>query len=106
MIKVTEKEMIDFIMAQPRDRPLNMYDNYANDKCGCVMVHYGQEKGFDFHGCGCNAWEKLDKANNSIIVAKLANNRLYYDFVKGSTKSYGEAQDKLKKMPVFFETYK
>lgn len=106
MIEVTEKEMIDFIMAQPRDRPLNMYDNYANDKCGCVMVHYGQEKGFDFHGCGCNAWEKLDKANNSIIVAKLANNRLYYDFVKGSTKSYGEAQDKLKKMPVFFETYK
>ena len=106
MIKVTEKEMIDFIMAQPRDRPLNMYDNYTDDKCGCVMVHYGQAKGFEFDGCGYNEWEKEYEDDNPIVVAKLANDRLYYDFVKNSTKTYGEAQDKLKKMPVFFETYK
>jgi hypothetical protein len=35
--------MIDFIMAQPDDRPINMSKNlykHGEDECGCLMVEY------------------------------------------------------------------
>lgn len=50
-IKVTEKQMRDFILAQPDDRPINMQENKSNAPCGCIMIQYGREHGF---GNGCD----------------------------------------------------
>lgn len=95
MIKVTEKEIIDFIMAQPRDRPLNMNDNFTSDECGCIMVHYGKARGFKFNWCGYNIWGKMTKDSKVITVAALANGRYYNDFAEESHKTYGEVQEYL-----------
>ena len=44
MITVTKQEIIDFVFAQPDDRPVNMRESRINkEECGCVMVHYWSE---------------------------------------------------------------
>lgn len=41
--KVTKQEIVEFIMAQPAERPLNMFESLSSDICGCPMVHFGRE---------------------------------------------------------------
>jgi len=43
MHKITKQKMVDFIMAQPDSRPVNMLTNlftHGEDECGCLMVEY------------------------------------------------------------------
>lgn len=56
-IQVTKQQMIDYIFSQPDDRRVNFRENWANQDCGCVMVHYGKDNGFEFVGCGTMNWE-------------------------------------------------
>lgn len=50
---ITKKDLIEFIMAQPDERPIKMNESTDLHECGCVMVHYGvdvlKRKGFS---CG------------------------------------------------------
>jgi hypothetical protein len=46
MKKITKQQMIDFIMAQPDDRPINMRQNEFDvnkDDCGCLMVEFAKD---------------------------------------------------------------
>lgn len=57
MITVTKQQMIDYCFAQPDDRQVDFEENYARNKCGCVMVQYGKDNGIEFEGCGYRSWE-------------------------------------------------
>lgn len=50
MKTVTRKELVDYIMAQPDDRLVDMSTGFydEDDACSCVMTHYGREHGFKF----------------------------------------------------------
>lgn len=75
---VTHKEIINWVNAQPADRPVIMMENYSKCPIGCVMVQYGeeilQEKSF---GCGFFCWEK-DKPDG-IRFASIEGNTSIYD---------------------------
>lgn len=49
----TLQEMKDFIMAQPDEKFVNLYDGSASG-VGCILVHYCKEKGIDFTFCVFN----------------------------------------------------
>lgn len=53
---VTRQDMVDSIMAQPDEREVDFDQTRINSECGCVMVHYGKAKGFQFYSCGYNFW--------------------------------------------------
>ena len=40
-----EKELFDWMMAQPDDRPVNMTTNYFEDSCGCLLTQFFKSKG-------------------------------------------------------------
>lgn len=58
---VTKEQMKSFIDAQPDDKPVDMGNNWVNDRCGCVMVQYGLENGIESNGCGYNSWNCPNK---------------------------------------------
>lgn len=43
MKTITDQEIVDFIKAQPDDRPVRMGQCESSNSCGCIMVHYGRE---------------------------------------------------------------
>ena len=75
MVTVTRQDMVEFIQAQPDDRKVDFADAFKDDECGCVMVHYGREKGLDFNDCGINTWHSGGK-----VSAKLETGVLFKDF--------------------------
>lgn len=83
MTTVTRQEFIDWIMAQPDDKMVNMRDCVVNDECGCVMVQYGLEKfGYDsFVHCTGREW--LDKTAEALFpaIAKFAPEFDIYDLL-------------------------
>lgn len=58
---VTKEEAVEFIMKQPDDRPINFMDPRDDDRCGCLMVHIGREKGLKFNYCLNTVWRKSSK---------------------------------------------
>jgi hypothetical protein len=40
MIRITQQDLLDFIQAQPDDRPVDMNENKSADHCGCLAVQY------------------------------------------------------------------
>lgn len=73
---VTLKEFIEWILQQDDDRPVNMSEIRHCDPCGCVMVQYGKEKGFDFSIVTSHYWH-----NNTEMTAIIGNNRAIQSFV-------------------------
>jgi len=59
---VTRQQIIDFVNAQPDERPVDMRECINSEPfCGCVMIHYGREvlklfSSKDFFGCGVAQW--------------------------------------------------
>jgi hypothetical protein len=71
MITITLEEIAAWAKAQPADRQVEMShfhkygDKWGSDDehlsdCGCLMVEYGKEKGFDFDICYGFSWETQD----------------------------------------------
>lgn len=54
MKKITLQELRDFVVGQPDDAPVELYDGTGNNGPGCVLVQYARSKGIDFVGCGFN----------------------------------------------------
>jgi hypothetical protein len=40
---ISKQQIVNFIKAQPADRPVNMQEAGSSCECGCIMVHYGKE---------------------------------------------------------------
>lgn len=54
---ITNKQFLEFIRAQPADRPLDFMHNRTEHDCGCPMVHLGREVlGLDKFACGSDKW--------------------------------------------------
>jgi len=97
MTTVTRQQIIDFVRAQPNDRPVNMDENSNNETgCGCVMIHYGREilklSQNDFEGCGCTVWEGfngdiLAKIENRERIEKILSVKLYFRGTYGDIKT-------------------
>lgn len=100
MITVTKQELVDWINAQPTDRPVNMSENYSRYETGCVMVQYGKEvlQEDDF-GCGFFCWEKNKPdgdrfaiiERNVDIYCVLSQNLSVQHQLRG-VKTFGEIQ--------------
>jgi hypothetical protein len=66
------KDFTDWVKAQPDERPVDMGNNYLNDRCGCAMVQYGQEvlklEGGKL-GCGTACWQMNCDSHSGRFVA-------------------------------------
>lgn len=97
---VTEKQLIDFIYAQPKDRAVNFSESSSQSECGCVMVQFGKEelKIEKYFKCDFDSFIGtkfvLDKKARNIII-----NFLTIDSEK-ELKNYGELQKVLDKQKV------
>ncbi len=56
MITVTKEELIEFVMAQSDNEPVDMDQIHSDDTCGCLMVQYGRSRGWTHFGCTYNKW--------------------------------------------------
>lgn len=86
---VTKQELIDFVDAQPDDRPVDFNQFYSIEDCGCLMVHFGKEvlKLKGRFSCDNTRW--IVKGN---ALAHLQDyNFIFYDIVSDhQVKTYGE----------------
>lgn len=60
---VTLKEFIEWILRQDDDHPVDMDEIRPSDPCGCLMVQYGKEKGFDFHFVTSSRWHNMGQSD-------------------------------------------
>lgn len=68
MKTVTLEELREYIFAQPNDREVKMWQAYKSNPCGCAMVHYGKDNGFDFDYTNLlKGWQGEDQTE--ILVA-------------------------------------
>lgn len=94
MITVTKESFQDWIRKQPDERPVDMGQNYCDEPCGCVMVHYGKDKGWKFRGCGTKSWCVEDGED----IAEFEEGHLNKMIKRGSinrSKTYGELKKDL-----------
>ena len=91
MIVVTRKEIVDFIMSQPDDKPVDAAGNTIDSECYCPMMEYAVQNNIPCCTAGTNTFWDKHKG-----VARLEDGLAYTDFVlfqKGAT--YGQLKRKL-----------
>ena len=101
MITVSKQQFQDWIKAQPDDRKVDMAQCYRHEPCGCVMVQFGEDNGFQqFEHCGGTEWSFRDVTRQAhrVIEAKLDGFHLR-DVIKGGffneNLTYGELKKDL-----------
>lgn len=98
MITVTKQEIVDFINGQPQSRPVDMRENFFDEPCGCVMVHYGKEMlKFDKFGCGYKTWHPLDSFEKIAEISDSTITGILGDYHRAlrqniSMNTYGDLQ--------------
>ena len=56
MILVTKEEFLAWVESQPDDKIFDFTLNTNDNRCGCPMVQYGRDKGFNFVSVGFSSW--------------------------------------------------
>lgn len=90
MIVVTRKDIVDFIMSQPDDKPVDVAGNTINSECYCPMMEYAVQNNIPCTDAGVYTFWDKQKA-----VARLENGLAFSDFItsqKGLT--YGQLKRK------------
>jgi hypothetical protein len=92
MKTISHQEFLDFIFAQPREREINMGQNIAYpEDCGCMMVHYGREKGLKGKIlCGFRDISESGKIGAFLLEESITN---YFPINDWGKYTYGEIQD-------------
>ena len=90
----TKEKFIDFVLAQPDDRPISMADIASNEDCGCVMVHFGKEVlGLKDFACHFDYWYYHSDLPN---LKKIVEIKGLSDFIRAlityMVRNYGEAK--------------
>jgi len=85
---ISQKEIINFVFGQPRERRVEMGEFRSNSQCGCVMVQYGKEilglKEYFSCGSGSIGGEySIDGPHGIFTLLGIGSN----------SYSYGEIQD-------------
>jgi hypothetical protein len=98
---ITKQQMIDFIMAQPDDRPINMLnpDYYpSSNKCGCLMVEYAKDNFKISDECINVGFSAIYKGNDMEDVAELTFDMddLVIGGFENESKTFGELKKHLK----------
>ena len=95
---VTVKQLHDYVLAQPDDKPVRNGENDANDECGCVMVQYANDvlKLPKNYACGFNNWN--NKGENIEFARIQGGTRIHRIFSLTFTqfcdiKTFGELKD-------------
>ena len=91
MIVVTRKDIVDFIMSQPDDKPVDVTGNTIDSECYCPMMEYAVQNNIPCRAAGRSIFWGEHKA-----VAILEKGLTFTDFVlfqKGAT--YGQLKRKL-----------
>jgi hypothetical protein len=99
---ITKKEMFDYIMKQPDDRPIDMLQCNVlpnSTECGCLMVEYTKDVFGITDASISTGHTGIYAGDNMDDVAELAFDM--YDFVKNGfeneSKTFGELKKCLKK---------
>ena len=56
MITVTINDIADFVRTKCITEQVKLSQNFSCEKCGCIMVQYGNFAGFNFFQCGVREW--------------------------------------------------
>lgn len=70
---IKNEEFVEWILSQPDDRRVNMYEINYNDPYGCVMVQYGKDKGIDFDSVGLRNFVKFPDQKVNSLNKKIYN---------------------------------
>lgn len=91
---ITLQQLLDFIAAQPADKPIHMLQNYFTDSCGCLMVQYGRSIGISEGRCGLSSF--YDKSLDTIETLDDAGRSLICDLIALHPSTYGEIHESLR----------
>lgn len=89
MRTVTKQELIDFVDAQPDDRPVDFNQFYSIEDCGCLMVHFGKEvlKLKGRFSCDNTRWI----VEGNVLAHLQGENFIFYNIVSDpQVKTYGK----------------
>jgi hypothetical protein len=95
MFKVNKEEFAQYVIDQPDDRPVNFGESYYEDDCGCLMVHFGKDKGWVFNDAGKVSWrgesgkpfaELVDCNFRSFFPDNRRKDSLFYSELKPKAK--------------------
>ena len=86
---VTREEIMDYIMDQPVVRKITWGQNHFTHPCGCVMVHYGWDKGFPFLDALWHMWTTPN--GKGVELEGDAD-----EFFRERCSTYGALQEELK----------
>lgn len=62
-MKITKQDFVDYINKQPDNREVNFSENDSSHSCGCLMVHYFKDLGFNNFRCGSSRIVDYDDFN-------------------------------------------
>ena len=91
---ISDKEFIDFIFSQPKEKEVKMKEHYSKDPCGCLMVQYGRTFTQENFYCG---FSFMAIEGSSQDLATLNRSIFEYTSIDKPPKNYGEAQEFLNK---------
>ena len=81
MNEFSRKELEDFILAQPDERPVNFNDTRNRGlTCGCMMVQFGREVGLDFTYAGFYQYYLSEGSHQTEVVATIGKSFTYADY--------------------------
>ena len=104
--------MANFILQQPPGRTVDFSECSLLDlKCGCLMIHYGQARGWNFSRVDSMRWTMIYRYNDASggrrkeTVAKLERMMKYNEFYSDrhyrrmiSPRTYAELQEAVHEM--------
>ena len=70
------EDLARFILDQEDDAPVDFHNNRNNEKCGCLLVQYGNSIGMEFYGCTMNGWVN----KGGLLLETELDRGLFYSF--------------------------
>jgi hypothetical protein len=87
---ITRQNMIDFIMSQPDDKPVDFRGNHIDAECYCPMMEYAIQNNIRCDEAG--TWTLWDKGR---VAARLPQDTQYSDFKPENPKTYSDLKKHL-----------
>lgn len=96
----TRDDLLKFINEQPDDRPVNFREPDCTCECGCLLVHFGEEKlGLEEFECGyselIDPWARRVLASGGQGVDPLIKQLMGFD-----PETYGELKQLVMENPL------
>lgn len=96
------QEVLDFILNQPDEKELDFSHPINDDKCGCLMVQFGVEKGIKFSSVNYQGDKFLDDYQDAVaIIEDMPEYDVITIFNDGDPNNFGALKNFVKTSPKF-----